>query len=59
VRLEDLPVFLSVAQFRRLFSPPIGRGAAYAFARKYGVRIGGRLFVPRSVVERLLGEKVA
>jgi hypothetical protein len=38
--IEQLPRFLSVAQVQGYFG--IGRSAAYAFPRVYGVRVGRR-----------------
>lgn len=61
VRLEDLGELVSVERMRQLFDPPLGRTLAYEWARQLNpVRIGRRVFVPRSELERLLrGERGA
>lgn len=46
---------LTVEEIRSLIGfERLGRDAAYAIARRYGVRLGKRLLVPRRVVEALL-----
>lgn len=46
---------LKVEEVRRLVGEDrLGRDAAYALARRYGVRLGKRLLVPSRVVEALL-----
>jgi hypothetical protein len=39
---------------KRLKEIGVGRDATYALARKHGVRIGKRLYLPRALVEGLL-----
>jgi hypothetical protein len=39
---------------KRLKEVGIGRDATYALARKHGVRIGKRLYLPRALVEGLV-----
>ena len=46
---------LTVEEVRRLVGEDrLGRDAAYALARRYGVRLGKRLLVPLKVLEALL-----
>ena len=46
---------LTVEEVRRLVGEDrLGRDAAYALARRYGVRLGKRLLVPSRVVEAVL-----
>ncbi|AFH39689.1 hypothetical protein [Thermus thermophilus] len=46
---------LKVAEVREIVGKDrLGRDAAYALARRYGVRLGKRLLVPHRVVEALL-----
>ncbi|MGC8968103.1 MAG: hypothetical protein ACP5JV_07260 [Thermus sp.] len=46
---------LTVEELRRVVGKDrLGRDAAYALARRYGVRLGKRLLVPSRVVEALL-----
>ena len=46
---------VSVAEAtRRLKEVGIGRDATYILARKHGVRIGKRYYLPRALVEGLL-----
>lgn len=61
VRLEDLGELVSVERPRQVFDPPLGRTLAYELANRLNpVRVGRRLFVPRTEVERLLrGERRA
>lgn len=61
VRLEDLGELVSVERLRQLFDPPLGRTLAYELANRLNpVRVGRRLFVPRTEVERLLrGDRIA
>ncbi|RTH37909.1 hypothetical protein CSW37_05665 [Thermus scotoductus] len=50
---------LKVEEVRRLVGEDrLGRDAAYALARRYGVRLGKRLLVPSRVVEALLEGKL-
>jgi len=46
---------LTVQELRDLLGEDrVGRDAAYALARRYGVRIGKRLLVPARVVQAIL-----
>ncbi len=46
---------LKVEEVRRLVGEDrLGRDAAYALARRFGVRLGKRLLVPSRVVEAIL-----
>jgi hypothetical protein len=49
------PGLVSVAEAtQRLREVGIGRDATYILARKHGVRIGKRLYLPRALVEGLV-----
>jgi len=39
---------------KRLREIGVGRDATYALARKHGVRVGKRLYLPRTLVEGLV-----
>ncbi len=46
---------LTVEEFRELLGKDrVGRDLAYALARRYGVRLGRKLFVPLRVAQALL-----
>ncbi len=46
---------LTVREFRELIGPDkIGRDTAYQLVRKYGIRIGRRLFMPRRKAEAII-----
>jgi hypothetical protein len=46
---------LTVEELRRVVGKDrLGRDAAYALARRYGVKLGKRLLVPSRVVEAIL-----
>lgn len=52
--LERL-MLLTVEELRVVLGPDrVGRDLAYALARRYGVRLGKRLLIPRRVVLALL-----
>ncbi|RIH76388.1 hypothetical protein Mterra_03885 [Calidithermus terrae] len=49
------PLLYTVSELRALIGHErLGRDVAYQLARRYGVRLGKRLLVPRRVVEALL-----
>jgi len=51
----DRPRLLTVKEFRRLVGEEVvGRDLTYALARRYGVRLGKRLFVPMRVAQAVL-----
>lgn len=54
------PMLYTVGELRALIGfERLGRDAAYAIARRYGVRLGKRLLVPRRVVEALIEGRLA
>jgi hypothetical protein len=54
--LDRDPIGYSVADLQRLL--PLGRTAAYNLAHEIGVRVGGRIIVPRDALDHLLrGER--
>ena len=40
---------------KRLKEAGVGRDATYALARKHGVKLGRRLYLPRALLEGLVG----
>jgi len=52
---QDLPVLLTVVEFRRLVGRErMGRDVAYRLARKYGTQLGKRYLIPRAVAVAII-----